>query len=433
MVFLLEFYFAFWDILGPDLVSVLNYVHSQGEFSLSQRRGTITLIPKKGDLRERKNWRPVTLLTVDYKIASRAIAGRLLKVLSHVISPDHLGSVPGRFIGETVLLLQNIVEYASLNDIPAALISLDQEKAFDKVDWAFLLKTLKAMGFGPRFLKWVQTVYSGVLSTVQVNGYFTPFFSLSRGVRQGCPLSPLLYIITAEVLACNIRACPRIKGFPLPGPVLQVSVINQYADDTTLTLTSDDSIRAAFDIYSLYEQASGAKLNPTKSKGLWLGSWAHRSDPPVHLLWSSTSIPVLGCVLGPGLDPSENWDKRISNLTSVLDLWQQRCLSFQVKSLVANALALSGLWYTATTMTLPDDLLSSVTLTLFKFIWSNTKELASRSTMCLSKPEGGFKVVNIALKIRSLHLQWIKRFFLSPAKWAVFFPTMFRGVSALLS
>ena len=219
----MEFYLAFWDILGPDLVSVLHFGHSQGEFSLSQRRGTITLIPKKGDLRERKNWRPITLLTVDYKIASRAIGGRLLKVLSHVISPDQSGSVPGRFIGESVLLLQNIVEYATLNDIPAALISLDQEKAFDRVDWAFLLKTLKAMGFGPSFLKWVQTFYSGVLSTVQVD-YFTPFFSLSRGVRQGCPLFPLLYIITAEVLACNIRACPRIKGFLLPGSVLQVSV-----------------------------------------------------------------------------------------------------------------------------------------------------------------------------------------------------------------
>ena len=123
-----------------------------------------------------------------------------------------------------------------------------------------------------------------------------------------------------------------------------------------------------------------------------VGFLAHRSDPPVHLLWSSTPIPVLGCVLGPGLDSSQNWDKRISNLSSVLDLWQQRCLSFQGKSLVANALALSGLWYTATTMILPDDLLSSVTLTLFKFIWSNKNELVSRSTKCLSKPEGGFKV-----------------------------------------
>ena len=173
-----------------------------------------------------------------------------------------------------------MVDYATLNNLSVALISLDQEKAFDRVDWPFLLKTLRAMGFGANFLQWISTFYTNVQSTVQVNGFFTPFFSLSRGVRQGCPLSPLLYIITAEVLACNIRACPRIKGLTLPGPTPTTSLINQYADDTTMTVTTDDAIKAIFDIYSLYERASGAKLNPTKSKGLWLGAWAHRSDPP---------------------------------------------------------------------------------------------------------------------------------------------------------
>ena len=212
----MEFYLSFWDILGKDLVDVLNYGCVRGCLSYSQRQGTITLVPKKGDLRNRKNWRPITLLNCDYKIASRAISGRLLKVLSEVISPDQSGSVPGRFIGETVLLLQNIVDFATLNNIPAALISLDQEKAFDRVDWPFLSQDFTSMGFGPNFLQWISTFYTDVLSTVQVNGFFTPFFSLSRGVRQGCPLSPLLYIITAEVLACNIRACPRIEGFFCP-------------------------------------------------------------------------------------------------------------------------------------------------------------------------------------------------------------------------
>ncbi|KAK3731796.1 hypothetical protein QZH41_007617 [Actinostola sp. cb2023] len=147
-----EFYLTFWDVLSADLVEVLNFPHSCGSLSTSQRRGFISLVPKKGDLRLRKNWRPITLLNVDYKIASRTISARLLRVLHLIVSPDQTGSVPGRFIGETVILLQNISDFATLRDIPTALISLDQEKAFDRVDWPFLFKTLQTMGFGPSFI-----------------------------------------------------------------------------------------------------------------------------------------------------------------------------------------------------------------------------------------------------------------------------------------
>jgi len=416
----MEFYLTFWDVLSADLVEVLNFSHSCGSLSTSQRRGFISLVPKKGDLRLRKNWRPITLLNVDYKIASRTISARLLRVLHLIVSPDQTGSVPGRFIGETVILLQNISDFATLRDIPTALISLDQEKAFDRVDWPFLFKTLQTMGFGPSFIQWVKTFYNGVVN-VQVNGFFTPFFSLSRGVRQGCPLSPLLYIISAEVLASNIRACPRIKGFPLPGSPPVSSAICQYADDTTLTVITEDSILAIFDIYSLYEDASGAKLNQDKSKGLWLGPWANRTDQPVPLLWSSHSIPCLGVSIAPNVHPTKNWDKRISSLSNVFDLWQQRCLSFQGKALVANALALSGLWYSATVLSLPNAFLKSVNSSLYKFIWSNKKELVSRNSMFLSKDQGGFNVVNVDLKVKALHVQWLKRFFLSPNKWCRFF------------
>lgn len=416
----MEFYLKFWETISSDLHLVLNTAHLYGTLSTSQKRGVISLVPKKGNLSLRKNWRPITLLNVDYKIASRAISARLLRVLSSIIAPDQTGSVPGRFIGETVVLLQNIVDYASERDIASVIVSLDQEKAFDRVDWPFLIRTLETLGFGPSFIRWVRTFYHKVESSVQVNGFLTPFFQLSRGVRQGCPLSPLLYVISAEVLACNIRACPRIKGFPLPGSPPATSVINQYADDTTLTLVSDDSIKAAFKIYGLYESASGAKLNQTKSKGLWLGPWSGRTDPPVQLLWTSIKIPCLGVWIGPGVTHGDNWGKRLGSLNTVFDLWQQRCLSYQGKALVANALALSGLWYTATVCCLPPNLLKEAQASVFKFFWSGKKELVRRASIVLGKPAGGFGVVHVEAKIRALHIQWVKRFILTPNKWCRF-------------
>ena len=136
------------------------------------------------------------------------------------------------------------------------------------------------------FLRWVSLFYTQVQSAVLVNGLISPFFSLSRGVRQGCPLSPLLYVLVAKTLAVNIQSNPRIPGLCLPGVPFVVSPVHQYADDTTLILSTVGSIKAVFDIYSLFERAWGSRRNQSKSKGLWLGSWVGRLDPPVALDWS---------------------------------------------------------------------------------------------------------------------------------------------------
>ena len=201
----MEFYLKFWPVLGQDFVLVLNSCFSEGRLSLSQLHGVISLSFKKGDHLDPKNWRPISLLNCDYKIASRVIAGRLLKAIHLVVKKDQTCGVPGQFIGENVAFLRNVVDYATLSNVPVALLSLDQEKAFDRVDWDFMRATLRHMGFSPSFIGWVNVFYSGVQSAVNVNGHISDFFALSSGVRQGCPLSPLLYVLVAEVLACNIR------------------------------------------------------------------------------------------------------------------------------------------------------------------------------------------------------------------------------------
>ena len=187
-----DFYQKCWHILGGDLVDVLNFGFREGRLSLSQRTGQIALLFKKGDRLDRRNWRPVTLLNADYNLCARALAGRLRKVMHHVVHPDQTCGIPGRFIGENVALLRDVVHFADDVGCPAAILSLDQEKAFDRVDWLFLFKVLERMGFGPSFVRWVQLLYSGVRNVVLVNGYASPPVFSSRGVRQGCPLSPML-------------------------------------------------------------------------------------------------------------------------------------------------------------------------------------------------------------------------------------------------
>ena len=414
-----EFYLRFWHVLGGDLVAVLNSCFRSGSLALSQRRGIITLSFKKGDRLDPRNWRPITLLNVDYKIASRVIAGRLLKVIHLVVSGDQTCGVPGRFIGENVSLLRDVVHYASSSGAPVAILSLDQEKAFDRVDWGFMKSTLVAMGFGPSFISWVNLFYFHVQSSVNVNGYLSPFFPLSRGVRQGCPLSPLLYVLVSEVLAVNIRRNPRISGLSLPGfPPL--SPISQYADDTSLVLTSDESIRAVFETFAQFEAASGAKLNRSKSKGLWLGAWSGRSDPPVALDWSSDKLKILGVFVGQGCLEEDNWRPRIDAVDHVLTSWRSRSLTFRGKALVINALALSRVWYVASLVHMPAWVEKELSRLVFSFFWSGKRELVSRATVVQPHLFGGFSVVNVKFKVFSLLGQWVKRFASSPSGWSSF-------------
>ena len=166
----MKFYLKFWSVLGCDLVDVLNSCLDSGCLSLSQRRGVISLSYKKGDRLDPRNWCPITLLNVAYKLPARVIAGRLPRVIHLVVDKDQTCGVSGRFIGENVALFRDVVDYASSSGTPVAILSLDQEKAFDRVDWGFMRATLSAMGFGPSFISWVDLFYCCVQSAVNVNG-----------------------------------------------------------------------------------------------------------------------------------------------------------------------------------------------------------------------------------------------------------------------
>ena len=209
-----EFYRRFWTLLGPDLVKVYNFCYRHRWLCKSQRQGAITLLYKKGDCLVLANWRPITLLCVDYKIVAKALGNRLLQVIASVVSPDQSCGIPGRSPAENVRLLLDIACYANQNDTAGAIVSLDQEKAIDRVEISFMLKVLERMGFGPSFWHWIGLLHTDVHSAVSVNGFLTEFFPVTRGVCQGCPFSSLLYVLLMESLASAVRADIHLDGFP---------------------------------------------------------------------------------------------------------------------------------------------------------------------------------------------------------------------------
>ena len=404
-----EFYRAFWTMLGPDLVTVLNAAFREGKLSLSQRTGIITLLYKKGDKLAPKNWRPITLLCSDYKILSKVLTGRLAKVLTSVVSPCQTCGIPGRFSGEVVRLVQDCLDFANSSNIGGALLSLDQEKAFDRVDWNFLQQVLTAMNFGPSFRTWVRLMYTTLYSRILINGALGGPFSISRGVRQGCPLSPLLYVLAAEPISRAIQDATDIDGFPLPSGE-RVKVL-QYADDTTCFVLSDSSLLALLQLFERYAKASGAKLNIDKTEGLLFGPWKSRTNLPIALKWSSDCLIILGCRVGNSILP--DWDNLISKFKNKITSWSTRSLSLQGRTLLANTLGLSTFWYQGTIFDMPKVVVHSINKILFPFIWNKSREPIARSSAVAPRLRGGLGVVHVGTKILSLRAIWLRRLLLS--------------------
>ena len=235
------------------------------------RRGIIKLIPKKdAEPYLIKNWRPISLLNSDFKIAVKSIANRFKQALPNPIGNDQTVLLKGRFIGENIRLIDS--KYTAAKNIPGLLLFLDFEKAFsDTVEWSFLQKTLQHYNFGPSAIQWIKLFYHNTESCILNNGWSSDFFKLERGVRQGFPLSPYLFILWVEILAETMRKNKNIKGLTIDGQEIKIS---QYADDTTLILdVSSVSFTTALQILNLFSEIFGLRLNNLrKTEALWIGA-----------------------------------------------------------------------------------------------------------------------------------------------------------------
>ena len=243
-----EFYLQFWNLVGDEMVQSFNYAQEEGRLNITQRQGIIKVLPKKKkDRIYLENWRPVPLLDVDYKlnVATKLIAHRIAKILPKLINEDQTGYVKGRYIGQNIRVIKDVMKLTDLEQISGITIFIDCKKALDTVDWRFLHKTLEMFNFGPQIQQWVKTFYSDATSCVINNGYASEFFKLQRGVRQGCLLSGPLFVLCAEILANSIRADKTINGLNIYNREIKPS---HYADDTTVLVADLSSAQNLFSL-----------------------------------------------------------------------------------------------------------------------------------------------------------------------------------------
>ena len=291
-----EFYKIFWNNIKELYVNSINYSFETGSLTELQKQSIITIIPKQNkDLTILDNWRPISLLNVDYKIATKVIANRVKHVITKIIHNSQTGFIKGRYMGENIRLLFEIIDNAEEENKPGLIFFSDFEKAFDSIDHTYIINFLKHFNFGEDFIKWVKLFYNDAKSCVTNNGYLSDFFPVLRGVRQGCPLSTYLFIICIELLSNKITTTEDIKGITYANYEFKKSL---FADDASFILDGSlKSFETLVDILDNFSYISGLKLNSNKCQVLRIGSMIQNEVVYLNkrkFRWSSKEASALG-------------------------------------------------------------------------------------------------------------------------------------------
>ena len=269
-----NFYNSFSN-LTTTLLQTFNNSFLRSELTPSQRLALIKLIPKTTNPKSVNQWRPISLLNTEYKILSSIIADRLKPLLNQIISPEQQCGLPDRQIFNNHLNIKTALDFAKNFSQPLAIIQIDFYKAFDSISHRFILETAYKLGIPSSLLRWIRILLSNLTAKINLNGYLSDAISVKCGIRQGCPLSMLLFIIGIEPLTRNIISSSQIQGLSLGKAFLKVS---HYADDLTLFITHPSSFQSLYEILNQFSLYSGLKINNCKTKIL--------SNCP-HLLSSS--------------------------------------------------------------------------------------------------------------------------------------------------
>ena len=411
--FTTNFYKLFWHELKQPLLDSFLFSFETGELADGQRRGLLNLIPKKHkDLRYLKSWRPVSLLATDYKILAKALAIRLQKVISGLVNSDQVGYIKGRYIGENIRTIEDLMHYTSLKKIPGIFALVDFKKAFDTVEWSFLFNALVKFNFVENFIKWIKLLYTNISSCVSNNGYISNFFTLSRGIRQGCPISAVLFILVAEILAINIRCDINIKGITVDGKAFK---IGQLADDTTLFLSDVESLRQAINKFNNFGTLSGLKINLDKTE---IVSLSDRKIDSVQLTGLLEGIKVAtGAFKTLGvwftcdneISVKLNYNERIKSMQQTLHIWRARSLSWKGKITILKTLVIPQVIHLFSNIYTPMHILERIDTLFFYFLWGGKPPRVKKSTIINDYHEGGLKMPDIYSIHISQKVIWLKR------------------------
>uniref|UniRef100_A0A3Q3FRX3 Reverse transcriptase domain-containing protein n=1 Tax=Labrus bergylta TaxID=56723 RepID=A0A3Q3FRX3_9LABR len=399
-------------VVGP-LTKMFIESFERGTLPPTLNLAHISLILKKDKPSDScASYRPISLLGVDSKILSKLLAQRLEEALPILVGSDQTGFIKGRYSHSNVRRLLNVIQFSQNTKKRILAVSLDAEKAFDRVEWEYLFDVLNRFGLGSGFTTWIKLLYRSPSARVLVNGSVSEMFPLNRGTRQGCPLSPLLFALALEPLAEAIRTHRFFSGVTLGDTEYRISL---YADDILLFITNPESSMPVLEsIISEFGQISGYKINYDKSEALPLGDFGV-PDTLVNFpfRWSISGFTYLGIRVSADIKElyKLNFIPTLKAVKNDISRWFDLPLSWMGRISLVKMNVLPRMLYPMQMLPLKINrrVILDIERSLSKFIWHGKKSRLKMKTLQLPIDRGGQALPNFLYYNWACHGRIISR------------------------
>ncbi|KAJ0567310.1 putative RNA-directed DNA polymerase [Helianthus annuus] len=373
--FNMKFIKRFWSSFEDDFEKIFNDFYESGRFTRGSASSFITLIPKIKDPEGLGDYRPINLVGIVSKLVSKVLANRLKKVTGSVISANQTAFLKDRLILDGPLILNEVLAWAKKARYKAFLLKIDFAKAYDNVNWEFVDSVMRQLGFPSRWCSWVGGILSSARSSVLVNGSPTFEFACQKGMRQGDPLSPFLFLFVMEAFSSMLRRASRvgaIRGIILPndGPTLNHLL---YADDCIIIGEwAERNIKNVALLLRCFYLCSGLKINLKKSSLFGIGVDSQEVDEMATVLNCNKGVVPfvhVGVLVGARMTRTVNWKSVFEIFDSRLALWKASMLSLGGRVTLIKSVLESIPNYYFSLFKAPMEVINGLEIIIKRFLW----------------------------------------------------------------
>ncbi|XP_078150904.1 uncharacterized protein LOC144546233 [Carex rostrata] len=419
--FSFQFYQHFWLVVHTDLALLCTHFHDNILQLDKLNKSIICLIPKEANASTINKFRPISLVNCSFKLISKILTHRLGHVMHRIIDDSQAAFLPGRNILDNIVISQELIHYSKHHNQQGIVVKVDFEKAYDKIHWTYLLEILVSRGFHPTWISWIQSWLVSSQSCLTVNDELTPYFYCKRGVRQGDPLSPFLFILAADTLSRIFNKGNQAQTLQGLGPKCfhDRAITNcHYADDTILFLEARDAvIESAWWAMKAFEALSGIKINLSKTEmyGINIDNLSHFAE----IFQCSTSqfpIRYLGLPLHDRKLLVSDWHFLIDKFEKKLPNWKGHLLSIGGRHTLLNSVLSATPLYAMSLHKIPYTIIAEIDKIRCRFLWQGTSRsrkkyaLVNWRKICLAKEYGGLGILDLRDMNQALLAKWWWKF-----------------------